>query len=890
MRPEHWLFTIPLRVRSFFSKAQADAELDDELRDHLDRVTDGYVEKGMAAGEARRRARLDMGGVEKVKEECRDARRVNWMQDLAQDFRYSARMLRKSPGFSAAAVLTLALAIGSCTSIFSVVNAVLLRQLPYKDSDRLVLLWGTGGYSGNRDQISFTDLQDWRRGSQSFEEMANFHSFVYTVTEQGESQRVRALQVSNGYFRVMQAAPLIGRFFVPQDFEPGGQPVVILSYDFWQTKYGGDPRAVGKAITLNTHPFVIIGVARRELPALPNSVIFRPPSQIYTPVVEDYSAENRTARHLRGIGLLKPGVSLSRAQAELNVLVGELQKRFPNEDGGRGARLVNIKDDLVRNVRSTLIILQFAVFMVLLIACANVANLLLARSNSRQREIAIRGALGASRMRLARQALTESTLLALIGGSLGVLLAYWSVGFLTRLGTDVLPELRGVSIDLPTLLFATLTSLFTGVVFGTAPALHFSPIDLAGALKSGTRGIGPSSSQLRMRSLLIAAEVGISVVLLVSAGLLLRSFVLLQQVKPGFDPDHVAMTFVYPPRLKGASIAQQQAFFNGLLARIARLAGIESAGIVSSVPDSGDFDTIGINLRGRPFPSGQRPMPDRYVVSPGYFATLHIPLRAGRLFNDADDLAHPRVIAVNELLAAQLFPGQDPVGQEIQIPTPDFTDETRPYWRIVGVVGDVVQYGLASHKTMQIYVPYSQYECETSNLVFRTSGDPLQLASALRAELQRIDSTLIAPEFAPMDEVVAGSIVEQRFSTTLLMIFATGGLLLAATGIYGVISYLVVQRTPEFGTRVALGATPLNILALVVRQGMRPALLGAIAGLGACVPGTRIIGHILFKTNRLDPLTFVAAAVVLLGSALLACYLPARRATRVDPMVALRYE
>src|SRR5215469_9656525 len=431
MRPEHWLFTIPLRVRSFFSRAQADAELDDELRDHLDRVTDGYVEKGMAAGEARRRARLDMGGVEKVKEECRDARRVNWMQDLAQDFRYSARMLRKSPGFSAAAVLTLALAIGSCTSIFSVVNAVLLRQLPYKDSDRLVLLWGTGGYSGNRDQISFTDLQDWRRGSQSFEEMANFHSFVYTVTEQGESQRVRALQVSNGYFRVMQAAPLIGRFFVPQDFEPGGQPVVILSYDFWQTKYGGDPRAVGKAITLNTHPFVIIGVARRELPALPNSVIFRPPSQIYTPVVEDYSAENRTARHLRGIGLLKPGVSLSRAQAELNVLVGELQKRFPNEDGGRGARLVNIKDDLVRNVRSTLIILQFAVFMVLLIACANVANLLLARSNSRQREIAIRGALGASRMRLARQALTESTLLALIGGSLGVLLAYWSVGFLT---------------------------------------------------------------------------------------------------------------------------------------------------------------------------------------------------------------------------------------------------------------------------------------------------------------------------------------------------------------------------------------------------------------------------------------------------------------------------
>ena len=885
------LRTFIARLRGLLRGRRPDAELDDEIQEHLQLLAERFVAQGMSREEAAAVARRQFGSTALLREDRRELQTLPAIESLWQDLRFGFRSLRKSPGFTAVAVLTLALGIGPCTAIFSVVNAVLLRRLPYKDADRLVLLWGTGGHTANRDQISFTDLQDWRRGSQSFEEMANFHSFVYTMTEQGETQRVRALEVCDGYFRVMQAAPLIGRFFAPHDFEPGGQPVAILSYEFWKQKFNGDPAVVGKTITLNLHPFVIIGVAPRELPSLPNSVIFRPPSQLYTPVVEPYSAENRTGRHLRGIGLLKAGVPLSQAQAELSVLVAGMQKRFPNEDGGRGVRLVTLKDDLVRNVRWTLITLQFAVLMVVLIACANVANLLLARSTARQREIAIRGALGASRARLARQMLTESTLLALIGGGLGVLLAQWSVGFLTRLGTDVLPELSGVSIDLPTLLFTTLVSLLTGVVFGAAPALHFSPMDFAGALKSGTRSTGPSSSQLRMRSLLVAAEVSLSMVLLVSAGLLLKSFVLLQRVNPGFDAGHVAMTFIYPPRLQDAPITQQLEFFRELLTRITGLPGIQSAGIVSSVPDSGDFDNIEIKMQGRPFAPSQLPMPDRYVVSPGYFSTLRIPLVNGRLFNDADDQAHPRVILVNELLAAQLFPGQDPLGQKIQIPTPgDFTDETQPYWIVVGVVGDVVQYGLASHKTMQIYVPYTQYECETSNLLFRTSGDPLQLASAVRAELRRLDRTLIAPEFAPMDQVVAGSIVEQRFSTTLLMILGVGGLLLAAMGVYGVISYLVAQRTSEFGTRVALGATPLNILALVVREGMRPVLLGAIVGIAASFPATRIIEHLLFKTSRLDAVTFLAVGAVLMGSAALACYLPARRATRVDPIVALRYE
>jgi len=809
---------------------------------------------------------------------------------VREDLHYAFRVLRRAPGFTAVAVLTVALAIGACSSIFSVVNAVLLRKLIYKNGARLVLVWGTGGRTATRDQISFTDLQDWRRYSHSFEEMANFHTYVYTMTERDHSERVRALQVSEGYFRVMQATPFLGRFLVNSDFQPGNQQVAVLSYDFWRQKFGGDLGILGKSISLNLRQFTIIGVAARDLPSLPSSVIFRPPSELYTPVEAQYSVENRTDRYLRGIGLLKPGVSVPQAQAELDVLVAGMQKRFPNEDGGRGVRLVTLKDDLVRNVRWTLIILQLAVLMVVLIACANVANLLLARSAGRQREVAIRTALGATRARLARQVLTESVLLSLIGGSLGVLLAYLSVGFLSRLGANVLPELKGVTIDVIVLVFTLLISLLTGLLFGAAPALYFSPAHMADALKAHTRSSG-LPSRLRMRFLLVVAEIGASIVLLISAGLLVKSFILLQGVDPGFQPNHVAMTFIYPPRLQNALINEQQAFFKNVITDVSTLPGIESIGITSGVPDSGDFDNIRIGIRGRTFTPGQSPMADRFVVSPGYFSTLRIPLLKGRLSSETDDLAHPLVVIVNQLLADTLFPGQDPVGQQIQIPLPDnFTQETNPYRTIVGVVGDVVQNGLASQTTVQVYVPYSQYECQSSNLVFRTGGDPLQLAGAVRTKLYAIDKTVIAPEFAAMDEVVAGSIMEQRFSTKLLTIFGIGGLVLAALGVYGVLSYLVAERTSEFGIRTALGATPFDILTLVIRQGMSPVLIGSLAGIAAALPATRIIEHMLFRTGRLDPLMFVVAVAVLIVAALLACYIPARRATRVDPLDALRTE
>jgi putative ABC transport system permease protein len=878
-------------ILRFFRRSRDYDDLSREISQHLKEKVEVLMQNGMTRVEAEQAARREFGNVVGFEEQSRDALGWRWLEDFFADLRYGARQLFHNRLFTAAALATLALAIGACSSIFSVVNAVLLRELPYKDADRLILIWGTGGRTINRDQISFTDLQDWRKNSHFFEEVANYHSYVYTLTEAQGSQRLRALQVSDGYFRVMQSKPYLGRFFVTDDFTPGKQQVAVLSYDFWQQRFAGDSAILGRTISLNFKPFVIIGIAPPDLASLPNSVIFRPPSQLYTPVIAEYSDASRDERFLRGIGLLKAGILISQAQAELDVLVAEMQKRYPNQDGGRGVRLVRLKDDLVRNVRLPLIILQLAVLLVVLIACANVANLLLARSTVRHREIAIRGALGASRTRLIRQLVTESLLLAFLGGSLGVLLASLSVRFLTRLGTNVLPELSGVSIDPPVLIFTIAISLITGLIFGAVPAFQCSAIDVTNALKSGARAVGLSSSQSWTRSLLVAAEVAVSVVLLIAAGLLMKSFVLLQHVDPGFNPHHTGMTYIHPPRLQDAPIAQQQAFFTALLARISALPGVESAGITSGVPDSGDFDHIRISIKGQAVSASQRPSADRFVVSPGYFSTLRIPLLKGRLFNLSDDGDHPRVVLINELLAQQLFPGQDPIGQQVQIPTPgDFTKETEPYWTIVGVVGDVVQNGLASRKTMQIYAPYTQYDCAASNLLFRTGADPMLLAASLRAALHDLDSSATIPEFVAMDDVLAGSIVEQRFSTTLLTIFGICGLLLAVIGIYGVISYGVAQRTPEFGTRIALGAAPADIVRLVLRQGMRPVLIGSLAGLMACVPATRLIERLLFKTSRLDPATFALVVVFLLAAALAACYVPAYRATRVNPLEALRAE
>lgn len=811
------------------------------------------------------------------------------------EFRYAWRMLRRSPGFSAAAVAMLALAIGASTSIFSVVQAVLLRQVPFKHPDRLVLLWGTEPSSlSDRSQVSATDAADWARRSHSFEALALYQGRGVTLTGKGDTARFSGLSVSSGYFDVMEARPYLGRFFSPTEFHQGSDAVVVLAYDVWRQTFQADPGIIGRTIQLNYRSYTVVGVAPADLHSLPVALTQRlNPTGLYLPLAGPYDAPtdaNRTARHLRTIARLKPAVTLAQAQAELNVIQAAIVQEHPKEDTGNGVRVVTLRDDVVRNVRAALIILQFAVLAVVLIACANVANLLLARSTSRQREIAVRSAIGASRARLLRQMLVESLMLAALGGVLGLLLAAWGVGALAALGARVLPELNGVEISASVVAFTVVLSLVTGVVFGIAPALQASGARLIDALKSGARTTGPSRSHRRTRAVLIATEVGLSVLLLICAGLLLRSFMRLQEVNPGFDGANVLVADVTLPEVKYPDVPPQQRFFQDLLRHSGELPGVQAAAIVSTLPDSGDFDEVTMGIKGRTFRPGESPNPDRYVVSPSYFRLFRIPLLKGRILTDRDDGAHPRVVLVNQQLADALFPGTGAIGQQVQIPTPGkFAPGEVPYWTIVGIVGNTKQYGLDSAQTMQLYVPYLQYDIEGASLLLRSAGNPVGLASSAKGAVRLIDKDVYVSDPTTMD-AVGDSIASQRFSMALLAVFGLGALILAALGIYSVVSFVAAQRTSELGLRMALGAGPREVVRLVILQGMRPVAAGMATGIAASVVATRAIQPFLFQTGRADTAANLAALAILASSAWLACYLPARRTSRIDPLTALRAE
>jgi putative ABC transport system permease protein len=816
---------------------------------------------------------------------------------IADDFRHSLRVLHRAPGFAIAAIATLALTIGASTAIFSVVNAVLLRRLPFKDPENLVLLWGTeNSQFADRSQVSATDAQDWAQKSHSFEALAWYSGRSFTLTGEGDPQRLSTLEVSKDYFAVMKSRPFLGRFFSADDFRDGAQYVTVLAYDFWKQQFRGDPAIIGKTIPMNFRSYTVLGVAPPDLHSLPTALTFRNATLIYAPLAGDFEdpiEKNRTARHLRVIARLKPEATVESAQADLNVVQAQMIRDHPAEDSGNGVRVVRIKDDLVRNLRKALVLLQCAVIFVVLIACANIANLLLARSTARQREIAIRSALGASRARLVQQVITESLLLAALGGAAGLLLAQWGIAVLVRLGTEVLPELNSVEVSAPVLLFTALMSVITGIIFGMAPALHLASPELANAVRTGSRSAGPSRKATRTRAALVTAQVGLSVVLLVCAGLLLKSFILLERVNPGFDAHNVLTANVSLPEVgyPESNIAKQQAFFRELLAKTASSPGVEAAAIVGTLPESGDFDTVTMEIRGRVFPAGKFPGPDRYIVSSDYFRVFRIPLIKGRILSDSDDGTHPRVIVINQHLAEEYFAEQDPIGQQVKIPTPGhFAPDQEPYWKIVGVVGNTQQYGLASQLTNQIYVPYSQYDVEGAAVLMRAQNHPLALAGTLRNNVRSIDNSVTVSGVETMDQILADSVAEQRFSTTLLMVFGIGALALAALGIYSVISYIVEQRSSEFGIRMALGAQPDDVVRLVIAQGMKAVTVGAVAGCAVALVSTRLLQRFLFHTGRTDLMTFSAVLIVLIGSALVASYAPARRATRVDPLQALRAE
>ena len=806
------------------------------------------------------------------------------MKPLSEDLRYAFRILRKSPGFTLLAVVTLALAIGATSTIFSAVNAVLLRGLPYPDPGRLVLVWGEERQRGiERGQVSYPDVEEWLRQNQVFEDVAAYTG-AWTPALSGPSEvtQLGGMRVSDRFFRVMKTQALLGRTFLPgEQFENGGD-VAILSYGLWARNFGKDPSIVGRKISLDGKPYAVVGVLPENFRPLPVRLVDQV-TDIYRPLSRDFSDEIRTGRHLRAIARLKPGVSLGQAQREMNVISSRMELDFPDENQGHGVHLVGMHADLVENIRPSLLILQACVLMTVLIACVNVANLLLVQSAARRKEVAIRQAMGANRARLIRQKLTESLVLGAVGGAAGLLVAFWSVPAIESLGAKALPELVQVTIDWRVAGFCAVLSLVTGVLFGLAPAFDTSRGSPSAILNDGGRSSAAGAAGRRRRNLLVVAETAVAVMLLIGAGLLVNSFVRLRHVNPGFDPRNTLAADLPLPAARYPDGNARARLVESLLEKIQALPGVASASIVSVLPESSNFNRMFIEIEGRVFQPTTRPAPDQYEVTPEYFRTLAIPLMRGRLFTEEDDGGHMPVALINQTAARRLWPGDDPIGRKVR------TGGQSGAWRtVVGIVGDVSQYGLDSQKTMQVYLPYLQNRVSSVTLLVRGVQEARPLLPGIRAAVASIDRELPLSTVSTMDEVLSDSVAGKRFSMVLLAGLGACAMLLASIGIYGVTAYSVAQRMGEFGIRMALGAPAGSVILLVMRQNLALIGVGTALGLAVAAGFTRFLSSLLYGVSPYDPPTFVVASAILAIVALVASYLPARRATQVDPMAAMR--
>jgi putative ABC transport system permease protein len=784
-------------------------------------------------------------------------------------------------------LLTLAVAIGMSTAVFSIVDALLLRPLPYRNSERLAMIWSVSDAS-SRNPSSFDDFEDWRRDSKTIQSGALFTAFYKPIlTGAGQAQRLTALLVSHEYFRVMSVQPLLGRFFRPEEDRDGRDDVVVLSYSLWREQFHADPAVVGKKIQLNSRPHEIVGVAGPDLLPLPASLA-QDPAQIYRPVGEPFNSGSRDGRHLESIVLLRPGVSIEQAQAELNVRSRDMEREHPDADAHLAAHIVTLRDDMTRNVRAGLLALQSAVLALMLIACANIANLLLAKSSARRREMAVRAALGANRGQLARLLLSESLVLGLAGGFCGLLLAVWSTSALIDVAARILPDARNIVIDFRVLGFSLGLSLVAATLFGLAPILHLDSNRLDNALKYGTRVAGDHRN--RLRQLLAASQIALALILLVSAGLLARSFMRLRSVNPGFDPAGVLTASVSLPQVRYPNDRAVIEFFDQALANLHQLPGVRQAATVSVVPMSGDFDRTSFVIAGKRFGAGEQSSPDRYIVTPEYFQALHIPLRQGRLLEPRDDANHPPVCVISETAARLWFGGESPLGKKIQAGSESGTFSNSPFREVVGVVGDVAQYGLGLPATPQIYMPHAQFVRRFQSFMVRTDGNPEALAAVLRKAVFAVDPEQPVYAVTSLDEIVSNSIAARRLGLWLLAVFALGALTLAAIGIYGVVSYSVSQRTSEFGIRMALGARPADILGRAISDSLTMIVAGLTAGVAGSLAISKVLAGFLYGVRAIDASTFAVLPLFLAMVALAACYVPARRAAKVDPLTALRYE
>lgn len=808
------------------------------------------------------------------------------MDSLLRDLKFSARSLLKHPGFTAVAVLTLAIGIGANTTIFSTVDALILHPFSFPNQQRLMVVWEQNRAVGiQRGSVSPGNFIDWRDQNQVFEQLIAIQQKSFDVSDGSHPERFPGYGVTRGYFDTLGVKAAQGRTFLPEESEPGRDQVVVLKHSFWQQHLASDPAIVGKTISLNRKQFTVVGVMPADFNYPYNS------GEMWTPLTFDQEEQKERGNHyLRVIGLLKPGVSLSQAQSDMRGIAQRGQQQYPETNAGRDASVVTLTDDAVRGARTGVPILMGAVVFVLLIACANVANLLLVRAASRQREVAVRLALGSSRARVIRQALTESALIGLLGGVLGLLVSIWSIAALAN-GipegfSKFIPGWSRLGINFTVLAFTFGLSMVAGMLAGLAPVWHSTRTNVNEALKAGGRGDSGGSRHNRLRSALIVSEVALSLVLLIGAGLMVRSFVEMMRADLGIKPDNVLALQVSLPNESYKDDSKKFAFYDQLLARTAALPGVTKVGSVNIVPFSSNDNSSTFQIVGRPpFPQGQEPDASTRVATPAYFDAIGTALRKGRIFNAQDDAKASRVVLVNEAFTKKFLPGEDAIGQKLNFGGGE--KETR---EIIGVVADVKNDDLDEAPDPTAYFPYAQNARLTMSLVIRGTQDPTSLASVVRNEVQSLDPSLPVSNIKLVGEMIAERISPKRLMTYILGVFGLIALLLASVGIYGVMSYAVTQRTQEIGVRMALGAQAVDVLKLVIKNGMTMALVGVALGLAGAFALTRLLANLLFKVAPTDLFTFGFVTGALILVALIACYVPARRATKVDPLVALRYE